>query len=219
MSRLRRVAAGAPSALGVVLVCALLLVLATTPIGAPPLSLQSGQATFTVQGRIYDTLPGRGATRGCAGDPAPLSPGVTRCLTLRVENRLARGIAVRSLTTELDPDFPLPPEGCSASRLSLPRFSGSILVPSHGSATSPGLPIRLENARTSQNDCQQTVLHFRFTGTATYADHDGPQTLPSTGAGLSLRTLAWLVLLAGGLVVAGLLLVLAGRRDRPGVRR
>jgi hypothetical protein len=217
MSRLTRVAAGAPSALGVVLACALLLVLATTPIGAPPLSLQSGQATFTIQGRIYDQLPGGDRSRGCTGDLAPLSPGVTRCLTLRVENRLARGIAVRSLTTELDPDFPAPPEGCSAERLSLPRFSGSILVPSHGSATSPGLPIRLDNARTSQNDCQQTVLHFRFTGTATYVDR--PHTLPSTGAGLSLRTLTLLVLLAGGLVVTGLLLVLAARRDRPGVRR
>jgi hypothetical protein len=219
MSRLRRVAAGAPSALGVVLACALLVVLATTPIGAPPLSLQSGQATFTIQGRIYDQLPGGDGARGCAGDLAPLSPGVTRCLTLRVENRLARGIAVRSLATELDPDFPAPPEGCSADRLSLPRFSGSILVPSHGSATSPGLPIRLENARTDQNDCQQTVLHFRFTGTATYADRAEHEALPDTGAGLSLRTLVWLVLLAGGLVVTGLLLVLAARRDRPGVRR
>ena len=127
-------------------------------------------------------------------------------------NKLSRPITVRSITADLDPAFPAPPSGCSRDKLSLPTFSGSLTVPGRGTAVSAGLPIALKDTRTDQDNCQQTVLHFRFTGAA--ISPTGAQPLPDTGSELGVQQIIWILLTGSGLVVIGCYLILVSRRER-----
>ena len=88
------------------------------------------------------------------------------------------------------------------------------MSPAGGSAASPGLPIRLESTDTNQDDCQQTILHFAFAGTAV-AGTSGTRQLADTGAPLSASQMVWAVLVGCALMATGfLLLVTARRQDR-----
>ena len=126
----------------------------------PRTPVRSGSA-FTITSTIYP------APR-CAGSSALLYPGVTRCLVYTVKNHLDVPISVHHITAALDPHYSTPPPGCTASDLSLPSFSGWLQVSGHGSATSAGSPISLIDTRTNQDNCENTVLHFVYQGTAVY---------------------------------------------------
>ncbi|MFN8194810.1 MAG: hypothetical protein U0R80_11085 [Nocardioidaceae bacterium] len=224
MSWTRGPARWTPRVLGCLAACGLLLLLGATQLAAPRLALAS-EPTFTIRSHIFEALP-TGSATACQGAPAQLSPGVTRCLVFRLENPQDTAIRVGSVEATLDPAFPPPPESCSAAALSLPTFEGSVLVPARGTATSPGLPIVLRSTGADQNACQDTVFHFRFTGTARFvADTEAesetrpdgqhgssPDGLPATGSPLSPGRLVGLVAAGGTLLVAGLLLVGIARR-------
>jgi Bacterial Ig-like domain (group 3) len=122
--------------------------------------VRSGSA-FTITSAIYPSPR-------CAGSSALLYPGVTRCLVYTVKNNLDAPISVQHITAALDPHYSAPPSGCTASDLSLPSFSGWLQVSGDGSAASTGLPISLIETRTSQDNCENTVLHFVYQGTAVY---------------------------------------------------
>jgi len=124
----------------------------------PP--VRSGSA-FTITSAIYPSPR-------CAGSSALLYPGVTRCLVYTVKNDLDVPISVQHITAALDPHYSAPPSGCTASDLSLPSFSGWLQVSGNGSATSAGLPISLIDTKTNQDNCEHTVLHFVYQGTAVY---------------------------------------------------
>ncbi len=184
-----------------------------------------GPSAFVISSDIYVMPPGPNPESRCSGAPALLWPGVTRCLVYRVHNTLSQPITVQMITMGLDPGFPPPPSGCSPDKLSLPGFSGSLTVAAGASAQTPGLPIRLENTTTNQDNCKQTVLHFIYASSATYLDggpvpnqgppNQGPpnQQLPYTG----VHELVGILLSGGALVSAGLILLAAGRRRRDGV--
>jgi len=131
---------------------------------------------FTITSTIYTTPSGPyGPSTTCSGTPAPLYPGVTRCVVFTVTNNLDAQIAVQSITTTLDPAYPAPPSGCAVANLNLPSFSGSFNVSGAGSsplntANSPGVPMSLVNAATPQNNCAGATLHFKYTGTAIYTE-------------------------------------------------
>jgi hypothetical protein len=122
--------------------------------------VRSGSA-FTITSAIYPSPR-------CGGSSALLYPGVTRCLVYTVKNNLDVPISVQHISAALDPHYSAPPSGCTASDLSLPSFSGWLQVSGHGSATSSGLPISLIDTRTNQDNCENTVLHFVYQGTAVY---------------------------------------------------
>jgi hypothetical protein len=118
-------------------------------------------SSFTISSAIYPSPK-------CAGSSALLYPGVTRCLVYTVKNDLDVPISVQHITAALDPHYSAPPSGCTASDLSLPSFSGWLQVSGNGSATSAGLPISLIDTKTNQDNCEHTVLHFVYEGTAVY---------------------------------------------------
>lgn len=217
LRRLLSLGSGTPGGL---VMGGVLLLLTLSGTSGPSLSLSSGTATFTIESQIYTTPASAFPSQGCSGTPALLRPGVTRCLVYRVHNTSTMPIVVRNITIDLDPSFPPPPSGCSADKLLLPGFTGSLRVPRNAVVESPGLPIRLQNTKTNQDNCQQKRLHFVFAGTATYAGtttelHQGPTSgLPDTGADLTQRETAALLLAGLGLVVSGLALVLAAPRSR-----
>jgi hypothetical protein len=122
--------------------------------------VRSGSA-FTISSAIYPSPK-------CAGSSALLYPGVTRCLVYTVKNDLDVPISVQHITAALDPHYSAPPSGCTAADLSLPSFSGWLQVSGNGSATSAGLPISLIDTKTNQDNCEHTVLHFVYEGTAVY---------------------------------------------------
>jgi hypothetical protein len=128
---------------------------------SPQFALTAGSG-FTITSNIYNSPT-------CSGATAKLYPGVTRCLVYTVNNNLTVPISVQNINVALDSTFPAPPSGCSASDLSLPTFSGPLTVPGGGSANSPGLAISLiDNG--NQDNCENTTLHFAYTGTAQYTD-------------------------------------------------
>lgn len=202
--------AGGLSSLLLVAVFAVLLTAASPP--SLPVLLSSGPSTFRIDGAVRAIPVGSSAAVGCEGPPAVLAPGVTRCLVYRVHNTLDQPIEVQSITMALDPAFPSPPSGCSVEKLLLPSFSGVLQVPAGGRGETPGLPIQLKNHPTHQDDCRDTVLHFTFTGTATYTGPSSAvpdQELAGTGAALG-----GLLLGAGVLLSAGSVLLAVGRRRR-----
>ncbi len=58
----------------------------------------------------------------------------------------------------------------------LPTFSGSLNVPGGGDATSPGVPIELKDNGAPQNDCENSSLPLRYTGSANYTEVYGTST-------------------------------------------
>lgn len=225
MSKVMQVATGTRRALGALAV-GLVVALLAAGSGAPTVALRSGAATFEISSHIYATPRDGDLSRGCSGPLASLAPGVVRCLVLRVDNALARDIAVESLEVTLDPAYAETQSAC-ADELVLPDFSGRLVVPARGAARSPGLPILLRNTPTDQNDCQDMVFHFRLTGIATSvgspraervspdAEDDGsPGALPDTGSPLPAGLLAAAVGAGLALLGLGLVLVRRGRRRR-----
>jgi hypothetical protein len=128
---------------------------------------------------------------------------VTRCLVYRVHNTLKNPITVRSISMALDPRFPVPPPGCRGYRMSLPRFSGALEVPAGGVGESLGLPIRLRDTRHNQDSCQNTKLHFVFTGSATSGRHSTTPTSPIRHTGATLPRSAVVAVLLAGIVLLG----------------
>jgi Bacterial Ig-like domain (group 3) len=126
----------------------------------PPRGPVPGTA-FTITSTIYRSPQ-------CAGESTLLYPGVTRCLVYTVTNKLHEPISVHSIHAALDPHHSVPPSGCAASDLSLPQFSGWLHVPGGGIANSAGLPVSLINTKTNQDNCEDTMLHFAYEGTAVY---------------------------------------------------
>ncbi len=191
-------------------VLAFLLTAATNP--PVPDVLDSGPSTFRIEGEVRAVTAGSPAGSQCQGPAAALIPGVTRCFVYRVHNSMGQPIEVQRITMGLDPAHPSPPSGCSAEKLLLPSFSGALQVPAGGHGETPGLPIQLKNTPSNQDDCQQKLLHFTYSGTATYADPIGAAPgaeLPVTGAGLGGFLLG-----TGVLVSAGWILLAAARRRR-----
>ncbi len=187
-----------------------LLGLAVALVGEPSRSFAAGPPTFTIESAIFERIEGKAGTARCVGAGGLLVPGVARCLEFRVKNQLSDPITVQTIRMELDPAFPSPPDGCSATELELPTFSGSLVVPAGGSATSPGLPISLKDTARNQDACKETVLHFVFSGSAVYGDDAvagsgaGGSGLAATGADLTKALLAGVLLaLAGGGILLG----------------
>ncbi|MDO5753419.1 hypothetical protein [Arthrobacter sp.] len=191
-----------------------LLAFLLTAASNPPLPelLGSSPATFRIEGEVRSMPAGSSATPLCQGPVAVLVPGITRCVVYRVHNSMDQAITVKTITMALDPAYPSPPSGCTAEKLLLPSFSGTLQVPAGGHSETPGLPIQLKNTPSNQDDCQQKTLNFTFSGTATYANQIGPapeQELPTTGAALGGFLLG-----AGVLGSAGWMLLAAARRRR-----
>ena len=124
----------------------------------PKMSLTAGSG-FTITSNIY-------ASPACSGPTVDLYPGRTDCIIFSVQNNLTVPISVNSLTMALSNT---PPAGCTSADLSLPSFSGSFNVPGSGTASSPGLPIEL-NDMGNQNPCENSTLDFNYSGTAQYTD-------------------------------------------------
>ena len=142
----------------------------------PGFELTSGTSSFTITSSIYPSP-------ACSGSTALLAPGVTRCVVFSVQNNLKETISVQSITTALDTtNYPAPPANCSGTNLVLPTFSGpSFNVAGGGDATSPGVPIELNNSDSSQDTCKNYTYHFVYAGTADYTEVYGT----STGLGSS----------------------------------
>ncbi|WP_218868892.1 hypothetical protein [Glaciibacter psychrotolerans] len=179
--------------------------------GALTLSAAPGYAAtsvvepaFVVESEIREFVDGAGKKSRCSASAATLVPGVTRCLLFRVHNTSTQPITVRTITMSLDSTFPQPPSGCSAENLSLPTFTGLLPVTAGGWAESPGLPIRLENTATNQDNCKQTVLHFVFDGTASGSESQQGDGLAATGAAkLTGALLIGIVMVGLGMMVSG----------------
>jgi hypothetical protein len=206
---LRSVFAVVPRTLVVLAAGALLLAALTARPAAPALALTAGTDTFTITSSVRAAVTGTGPATRCSGPAALLAPGVARCLVYRVDNHLDVPITVRSITMGLDPRYPPPPSGCTSDVLRLPAFAGAIAVAGRGSEATPGLPISLEDAPFNQDNCQDTVLHFVFAGSAQQAATTTGG-LPRTGADLVQEMLAGLAL-----CLVGLAALLAARRSRP----
>jgi hypothetical protein len=132
--------------------------------------LSSGTSSFTITSTVYP-FP------ACSGSTALLAPGVTRCMVFTVQNDLKASISVQSITTALDTtNYAAPPADCDGSNLELPTFSGSLNVPGGGSATSPGVPIELNNSGSSQDICKNYTYHFVYSGNANYSEVYGTST-------------------------------------------
>jgi Ca2+-binding RTX toxin-like protein len=127
-------------------------------------------AAFTISSVIYKAPPGAFPAISCTGSPALLYPGVTRCMVFSVHNDLSRPITVENIASQLSSAFPTPPPVCSGSNLSLPAFSGNLVVPSGATIVGPGLPISLKESHSNQDACKNLTYHFSFTGTALYTD-------------------------------------------------
>jgi hypothetical protein len=123
-----------------------------------------------VTSTIYTMPSGSYPAATCWGTPAPLYPGITRCLVFTVQNTLNVPISLQSITTSLDPTYPTPPADCSGSNLSLPSFSGSFSVGSGATKDMARLQLLLKNINADQSDCAAFVYHFKYTATAQYAD-------------------------------------------------
>ncbi len=127
-------------------------------------------APFTISSAIYTAPPGAFPASSCTGSPALLYPGVTRCMVFSVHNDLSRPITVENIASGLSSAFPTPPAVCSGSNLSLPAFSGTLVVPGGATIVGPGLPISLKESHSNQDACKNLTYHFSFTGTALYTD-------------------------------------------------
>ena len=98
-------------------------------------------------------------------------------MVFSVHNNLKATISVQSITTALDTtNYPAPPADCSGTNLVLPTFSGSFNVTGGGDATSPGVPIELNDNGAPQNDCENYIYHFVYTGSANYTEVYGTST-------------------------------------------
>ncbi len=123
---------------------------------------------FTITSSIYSTY----APSGCSGTtPGLLYPGMTRCAVFSVHNNLNVPITVTSISMALT-DFGLPAV-CVGSNLTIRAFSGSLTVPAGGDANTlgvAGVPVSLNESQTNQDACKNLTYHFRYWGTALYAD-------------------------------------------------
>lgn len=136
-------------------------------------------AAFTISSVIYTAPPGAFPALSCTGSPALLYPGVTRCMVFSIHNDLSRPITVENIASGLSSTFPTPPAVCSGSNLSLPAFSGALVVPAGATVAGPGLPISLKESHSNQDACKNLTYHFSFTGMAIYTD-DTSTTLTSS---------------------------------------
>ncbi len=126
--------------------------------------LTSGSSSFTITSSIYPSP-------ACSGSTALLYPGTPRCMVFSVHNNLSVPISVGSITSALDTtDYPAPPPACAGTNLTLPTYSGSLAVPANGDATSPGVPIELNDNGSNQDTCQSSSYHFTYSGLANYTD-------------------------------------------------
>jgi hypothetical protein len=118
---------------------------------------------------------------------ATLYPGVTRYLWYTVHNPLHEQIKVLSLSAALDPAFPLPTgaTGCDASNFDLSNTSltGTMTSPimsvnalSTGTAEVPISLINKTGVNGNQNGCKNLTVHFKYSGTAQYAEPYSTQT-------------------------------------------
>jgi len=117
----------------------------------PPASAKSnnGQANghrdFVVSGQVED-----------------LRPGGTRPMVLTVRNPNSIGIRVTSLTVRAGAAS----AGCSASSLTLPQWTGSLVVPKNGTAT---LTVQVGLKPTAPDACQGAQWPLTYGGTAVKA--------------------------------------------------
>jgi hypothetical protein len=126
--------------------------------------LTSGSSSFTITSSIYPSP-------ACSGSTALLYPGTPRCMVFSVHNNLSVPISVGSITSALDTtDYPAPSPACAGSNLTLPTYSGSLAVPANGDASSPGVPIELNDNGSNQDTCQSSTYHFTYSGLANYTD-------------------------------------------------
>jgi hypothetical protein len=126
--------------------------------------LTSGSSSFTITSSIYPSP-------ACSGSTALLYPGTPRCMVFSVHNNLSVPISVGSITSALDTtDYPAPPPACAGTNLTLPAYSGSFAVPANGDATSPGVPVELNDNGSNQDTCQSSTYHFTYSGLANYTD-------------------------------------------------
>lgn len=126
---------------------------------APKTSLVAG-ADFVITGVVKAS--------SCTGDPAPLYPGVSRCLVYTVDNQLTDPITVDALSLAMDPAF-AEPAGCPSSNLdlTLTGFGGNLTVPAQTKGT-VNETISLRNSGSDQYLCKNVQFHFRYSGHATY---------------------------------------------------
>lgn len=174
--RFKRTKAVAASSVIALVAAALIVGLSGLLLGPRPASSQgdgfevaSNASSFTIASSVY-------ASPACAGAVVVLSPGIPRCMVFTVRNSLTVPITVQSITSSLDTtDYPAPPAVCSGSYLTEPTFSGSLTVAGGGSATTPGVPVELNNSGTNQSACENYLYHFLYSGTAQYTDSTATQ--------------------------------------------
>ena len=139
--------------------------------------LTSGSSSFTITSTTYTTPSGAYPAASCSGTPALLTPAVTRCVVFSVHNNLKAPISVHSITTALDTaNYAPPPADCAGPNLELPAYSGSFNVAGGGNATSPGVPIELKDDGAPQDDCENYVYHFNYSGSGNYSEVYGTST-------------------------------------------
>lgn len=176
MKALKRLRDVASTCLVAVVIAALTFVVAHMVFhpSDPETSLTSGSG-FSITSNIY-------ATSTCSGSTADLDPGTTRYICFTVQNNLTVPITVGSISMALSSN---PPAGCAASDLSLPTYSGSLLVPGSASASTTGLPIALKDDGQQSPQCQNHTLGFVYTGSAQYTDSTSTSLASSSPANTS----------------------------------
>jgi hypothetical protein len=94
-----------------------------------------------------------------AGNVTGLYPGATLPLVLTVTNTKAQTITVTSISTVVGKDSKL----CGAANVHVTKFSGKLLVPATGKATTT---VEVLMAHSAPNACQGAVFPFRYHGSA-----------------------------------------------------
>jgi hypothetical protein len=103
-----------------------------------------------------------GATKkglSIAGSVVGLYPGATLPLVLTVTNSKALAITVTSITTVVSKAS----KACRASNVHVTKFSGKLLVPADGEATTT---VEVLMAHGATDACQAAVFPFRYRGLA-----------------------------------------------------
>ena len=112
-------------------------------------------------------------------------------MVFSVHNNLKATISVQSITSALDTTTTrLLPPTARGPTWCFPTFSGSFNVPGGGDATSPGVPIELNDNGAPQNDCQNYTYHFVYSGSANYTEVYGTTTALASSRTLRTRARA-----------------------------
>jgi hypothetical protein len=154
--------------LAAILLWILVLELASIAVTSPGPGQSTASATsrglVNVAGGTF-VITGTVASFPACDREVPLVPGIERCLVYEVHNLLDTPITVTAVSIgSVDA-----PDACPASNLDLARtvFTGAVLVPAVGTASTPGRPIALRDTATNQDACKGATFEFTFTGAAT----------------------------------------------------